>query len=88
MSEAELRVAILAALRRVAPEIDPTGLAPDRDLREAFDLDSMDILHFATELHRAFAIDIPERDYRQLTRLGSCLAYVAARSGAKGTGSV
>lgn len=41
------RDAVLDALRRLAPELDPARLAPDRPLRDQVDLDSMDWLNLA-----------------------------------------
>jgi acyl carrier protein len=39
----------------------------------------MDFLNFAIGLHKAFGVEIPEADYRQLATLDGCVAYLAAR---------
>jgi acyl carrier protein len=75
----QTRAAILDALSNVAPELDPATLDPRQDLRNQLDLDSMDFLNFVVGLHKAFAIDIPEADYRKLATLEGCVAYVAAK---------
>jgi acyl carrier protein len=75
----QTRAAILDALSNVAPELDPASLDPRQDLRNQLDLDSMDFLNFVVGLHKAFAIDIPEADYRKLATLEGCVAYVAAK---------
>lgn len=70
---------IVALLTGVAPDVDPGGIAPDLDFRDQFDFDSMDLLRFASALHEHFAIDIPERDYRQIASLAKCRSYLASR---------
>jgi len=67
---------ILALLCEVAPDVDPAAVRADRDFRDQFDFDSMDLFNFAVALHRRFGIDIPERDYRNLTSLSKCAAYL------------
>ncbi|HVZ76450.1 MAG TPA: acyl carrier protein [Gemmatimonadaceae bacterium] len=79
MSDASLREAIIAALRTVAPEVEPASLRGDLPLREQVDLDSMDFLNFLVELHRRLGVDIPEADYAQVQTLDACSRYVSAR---------
>ena len=76
MTEAELRSLILETLSEIAPEIDPADIAPDRDLREEVDLDSMDFLNFVIALHEALGVDISEADYPQLGTIDGCVAYL------------
>jgi acyl carrier protein len=78
----QIRAAILDALSNVAPELDPASLDARQDLRNQLDLDSMDFLNFVVGLHKAFAMDIPEADYRKLATLEGCVAYVAAKMAA------
>jgi acyl carrier protein len=79
VSDASLREAIIAALRTVAPEVEPASLRGDLPLREQVDLDSMDFLNFLVELHRRLGVDIPEADYAQVQTLDACDAYISAR---------
>lgn len=74
-----LRV-LLDELANIAPEIDGEDVGPDADLREEFDIDSMDFLNLVTALHERLGIDIPETDYPELFTLGGAAAYLAARS--------
>ena len=76
----ELRAAVLATLRRIAPEVEPALLRPDAPLRDQVDLDSMDWLNFLVALHGRLGVDIPEADYRKLVTLDDLLAYLAARA--------
>jgi acyl carrier protein len=72
-----LRARILELLVQVAPDVDAPSVAPEIDFREQFDFDSMDTLNFAIALARAFGVEVPERDYRELRSLASCEAYLA-----------
>lgn len=78
----EIRRAVLDTLCAIAPETDPTDIAPDRPLRDQVDLDSMDFLNVIIRLHENLGIDIPESDYSQLATLDSAVDYLARRSGA------
>ena len=74
---------LLELLGNIAPDIEPSSVDPNRDLRDQFDFDSMDSLHLATAIGAEFAIDIPERDYTQLSGLRKACAYVQKRLAAK-----
>jgi acyl carrier protein len=78
MTREELRPAVLRALHRIAPEADLENLDPQVDIREELDIDSVGILEFATGISRETGIDVPERDYPRMVRLGDCLDYLAA----------
>lgn len=77
----EIRGRLLALLGAIAPDIDPATIDDEIALREQFDFDSMDTLHFMTAISEAFAIDIPEKDYGELAALGGACRYVARRTG-------
>ena len=80
MTKEEIRTAVLAALRSVAPEVDLTTLRSDVPIRDQADLDSMDFLHFVLELHATLGVDVPESAYREVATLDGCIAYVAAHA--------
>ena len=80
MNREALRTAVLAALGEVAPEADLDRLAPDAELREALDLDSIDFLRFVQRVAAATGVEVPESDYAQLSTLEGVVAYLAARS--------
>ncbi len=75
----EIKTAFFNALSNVAPEIDLEGLDPDQDLRDAFDLDSMDILNLTIELHETLFVDIPEADLPKLTTAAGAVDYLVSR---------
>jgi acyl carrier protein len=79
MTREEIREAVLQALLRVAPEIDPQDLDGDRPFREEFDLDSMDFLNVVIGLHDTLGVTVPERDYPTLATLNGAVDYLAAR---------
>jgi acyl carrier protein len=71
---------IHAALRTVAPEIDPAAVDPRAVLVEALDIDSIDFLRFLEALSRRVGLDFPEADYPRLRTLADLSAYVAAHA--------
>jgi acyl carrier protein len=81
MDRQELRNVVNAALVAIAPEVDPTALAPDQPLRDQVDLDSMDWLNFLIRLHERLRVEIPEADYAGLRTLDKLLDYLDAKLG-------
>jgi acyl carrier protein len=79
MTPDQLRQTVLDTLAAIAPEADLSSLNPKDDVREALDLDSMDLLRFATALHDKLGVDIPEADYTRIASLSGCVEYLAAR---------
>ena len=82
MTDDSLQARLLALLADIAPDIDPASIVPEVDLREQFDFDSMDALHFATAVSREFGIEISDSDYGALSSLAGARRYVAGRLGA------
>lgn len=81
-SHDEIRIAILAALKSVAPEIDPAAIAADQPLREQIDIDSFDFLNVIIRLNESLGVDIPEKDYAELATLDGATRYLASRCAA------
>jgi acyl carrier protein len=79
MNRLEIRSNVLASLADIAPEANPAVLAPNEDLRDALDIDSMDFLRFVVALHDRLKVDIPERDYPKVRTLDGCVEYLAAK---------
>ncbi|MGZ8350861.1 MAG: acyl carrier protein [Allosphingosinicella sp.] len=76
MTREELRAAIVEELGEIAPEADAASVADDADLREALDLDSMDISNLVVALSRRLGIDIPDADAARLVTLGGGSEYL------------
>jgi acyl carrier protein len=74
-----LRAGVLEAIREVAPEVDPAGLADDRPLRRQVELDSMDWLRVIVGWHQRFGVDIPEVDYARLHSVEAVIDYLVGR---------
>lgn len=83
MTPQEIEAALTLELRRIAPDIDVAGINRDGDLREEFDIDSMDFLNLVTALNKRFEIPIPESDYPQLGSFSGILAYLAEKTPGK-----
>lgn len=78
MTPVDPRSAVAAALRQIAPEIDPQTLDDSDRLRQDLDLDSLDFLRLIEQLAAATGIDIPERDYPAVATVGGLVGYLAA----------
>ena len=79
MDDKQIREAIFAVLKGIAPELDPATIEPERPLRDQVDLDSMDFLNFILGLHKKLGVNIPEADYRKLFTLEEITAYLSGR---------
>ena len=75
----EIRTKLISLLTTVAPDIEPQSVDPAQALRDQFDFDSMDALHFATAVSEAFGIEIAETEYSALASIESAGSFVAAR---------
>jgi len=80
MKDEELRNLILEQIREIAPEADTNSVRDQDDLRETFDLDSMDFLNLIVAIHDRTKIDIPETDYSKLFTLKSAVDYLSHKS--------
>jgi acyl carrier protein len=79
MTRDEIRQATLDALKRIAPELDPSVVDPHASLRDELDIDSMDFLRFVLGLHERLGVDVPESDYPRLYTLDGAVSYLADR---------
>jgi acyl carrier protein len=79
MTDAQIRQAVFAALKRIAPEAEPETLRPDQDVRHTLDIDSYDFLMFLISLNDALGVEIPEADYGLLVTLNDIIQYLSAR---------
>ncbi len=80
MNEAELKQTIFEVLGTIAPEADPSELAPQANLMEALDIDSFDFLNVVIGLNERLGVEIPEADYPQVSSLSGLLDYLGARA--------
>lgn len=78
MTPQQLRAVIVEEIGNIAPEADTGSLPDDADLREALDMDSMDIFNLVVALSQRLNIDIPEADVAKLVTLGGAISYLGA----------
>ncbi len=81
MTDDEARDLIRTVLGEVAPEADLDSVGPDETMQEALDLDSIDFLNFVTGLHERTGLEIPERDYPELSTVEGCVRYLTSSGG-------
>lgn len=81
MTPDEARQVLFEELGNIAPEWDPAVIDPQDDIREAMDIDSMDVLNLVIALNKRTGIDIPEADYGKLITIDGAVAYLVAKSG-------
>jgi acyl carrier protein len=81
MTEAEIKAVLFEEITFIAPDADPSAVAPDEDVRDALDLDSMDMLNVIAALHERLGVDIPEADAPQFFTIAGGVKYLAARLG-------
>ena len=76
MTKDEIKDAILEIIEDINPDEDTSNVEPDKNLREQFDLDSMDFLDIVMELRKRYGVEVPEADYMELATLNSCINYL------------
>jgi acyl carrier protein len=76
MTDPEIRALVLQLISDIAPEADIASANDKDDLREAFDLDSMDFLNLVTAIHHKTNVNIPESDYNKIFVLGDAVSYL------------
>lgn len=80
MTPQQAESAIKETLAQVAPDADPDALAPDAELRETLELDSIDFLRFIEILSKRTGSRIDEDDYPRLNTLASAVTFIAGHA--------
>ncbi len=76
MTSSTTETVLRQELRRIAPDIDIETIDRDGDLREEFDIDSMDFLNLVTALGKRFKTAMPEADYPRMATFNAMIAYL------------
>ena len=76
MRISEIEIILKEELHRIAPDIDVNLIDREADLREEFDIDSMDFLNLITALSDRFRIEMPEADYPNMMTYYAMIAYL------------
>ncbi|WP_119422281.1 acyl carrier protein [Desertibaculum subflavum] len=79
MSKDDIRRIVIEEIANIAPDTEPGAIDPGSDIREALDLDSMDVLNIIIALHTRLRVDIPEADYPLLLTIAGATDYLAAK---------
>lgn len=80
MSEDRTEAALRQELHRIAPDMEIEDIDREGDLREEFDIDSMDFLTLVSALSKSLGITMPEEDYDQMGSYDAMLAYLKAHT--------
>jgi acyl carrier protein len=80
MNPDQARQLFTTILHQVAPEADLDEVGPGETLQEALDLDSIDFLNLVVGLSESIGVEIPERDYPQLSTVEGAVAYLTSVS--------
>jgi acyl carrier protein len=78
VNEDELRQILLGALTEIAPEVGADTIDPATDLDEQLDIDSIDFFNLIVAVNERTGIEVPERDYPELSTLDGAVAYLLA----------
>lgn len=77
----DMEQAVLAMIQQIAPDADLGAIDPDRDLRRAADLDSLDFQTLVERVAETTGVEIPETDYPQVRSLRGMSDYITAHAG-------
>ncbi|MBO6525458.1 acyl carrier protein [Erythrobacter sp.] len=81
MTFEELRQIVIAEIETIAPDVAPVAIGDEEDLREALDLDSMDIFNLIVALHQRLDVEIPEADAGQFVTIGGATQWLVDHAG-------
>ncbi len=79
MTDQDIPTALAEELHRIAPDIGLEDIDPTEDLRDAFDIDSMDYLTLVTALGRRFGLEMPEADYPKMQSFNALADYLRTK---------
>ncbi|AXI49173.1 phosphopantetheine-binding protein (plasmid) [Sulfitobacter sp. SK012] len=79
MIDQDVSTALEEELHRIAPDVSLADIDLAGDLREEFDIDSMDFLTLVTALGKRFNLDMPEADYPKMQSFNALTDYLIAR---------
>ncbi len=81
MTQPDIDTILAEELHRIAPDIDPSEIDRAADLREEYDIDSMDFLTLVTALGKRLSLEMPEADYDQMQSVDALAKYLREKSG-------
>ncbi len=81
MKKEEVEQIVFSSLRQIAPDTETMELSPSDHFRDTLGLDSFDFLQLMVLLDEKLKINIPEKDYGEITTLGFLVDYLAKKVG-------
>lgn len=81
MTDQDLETFLRAQMRAIAPDIDIDDIDRSADLREEFDIDSMDFLNLVTAIAKELKLEMPESDYAKMGSFDMLLDYLRDKTG-------
>jgi acyl carrier protein len=79
MTDQDVSTALAEELNRIAPDVSLEDVDLAGDLREEFDIDSMDFLTLITALGKRFDLEMPEADYPKMQSFNALVSYLRDR---------
>lgn len=78
MTREQVRKAISDIIVLVADdeEFDVSQINDDERIRDQVGLDSMDFLDIIMELRKRYGVNVPEKDYMELSTINGCINYL------------
>lgn len=80
MTQSDVEAALVEELHRIAPDIEINEIDKTEDLRDEFDIDSMDFLTLVTALSKTLSVSMPEADYDQMGTFNELLGYLGKKA--------
>jgi acyl carrier protein len=78
MTRDDIETALTEELHRIAPDIGIGDIDRQGELRDEFDIDSIDFLTLVTALGKRFDLPMPEADYPKMGSFDALAGYLAA----------
>ncbi len=80
MTQTDIEALLQGELHLIAPDIEIGEIDRDEDLREEFDIDSLDFLNLVTALGKALNTPMPEADYSKMGTFNEMIAYLTQKA--------
>lgn len=81
MTREEIETVLRAEMHKIAPDVEIDEIDRQEDLRDEFDIDSMDFQNLVGALSKRLGIAMPETDYGQMGSFDAMLDYLTDHVG-------
>jgi acyl carrier protein len=81
MTRDEIEAVLRAEMHQIAPDIEIDDIDRQEDLRDEFDIDSMDFQNLVAALSKRLGIPMPEADYGEMGSFDAMLDYLTVHAG-------